>query len=186
MIAHELADAINSGRIEIGDLLPIVRKVQLLDDFRTKAVACHLFMQKCQGLSKVDWNRLRDLLDDENEMDRYLLVIAELAVLFLAEETKERDCRRVELIEWLVRNHPDDPSLILPHANDVGAREYENLRAAWSKSLSENQESCEVLGNAARFFARKEVGVYRDILLRGKKLEPSNPWWTDRLRQLDQ
>lgn len=94
---------------------------------------------------------------------------------------------RLRHIEWLIANAPESDVLGLPYGqlNKILESEgYDRAKQAWLKVVRDSPENLKTLRNAASFFLLSERQLSEELLLKGKKLDASDPYWPGSLGRL--
>jgi hypothetical protein len=101
---------------------------------------------------------------------------------------REARSRRLPHALWIISNAPESENAGSPFAGldpHLEPEAYDLGRQSWLKLVTERPGQPRILRNAARFFMRGDPAIATDILARGARLEPSEPWWSLRLAELD-
>ncbi|HEY9778355.1 MAG TPA: hypothetical protein V6C81_31625 [Planktothrix sp.] len=85
---------------------------------------------------------------------------------------------------WIIQNHPEHdlaacvPIEIAPEANSDW---FERAKESWLGHLDNDSRNLKVLANAASFFGESDFELALSLYERGKRLEPGNVFWNERL-----
>lgn len=106
---------------------------------------------------------------------------------YAGSRSEETRVRLVDHAVWIVRHHPGSEAaglrefvMIGPIPNRAAAK----LIMAWMEQIETAGDDPRVLENAASFFFLSDRELARELLEKGKALEPSNPHWPHKLGQL--
>jgi tetratricopeptide (TPR) repeat protein/transglutaminase-like putative cysteine protease len=89
---------------------------------------------------------------------------------------------------WIIANAPEAEIAGTPETQlhkMVDSEAYEQARSLWLAHLEARGSNPKIVGNAAGFFLLSEPERARELLQRGRELEPVNPQWSERLAHLD-
>jgi len=91
--------------------------------------------------------------------------------------------RRIELIQWLVRNRPEDLACRTPFCAVDPSRApegFQTVKAAWAGAIANAPENVAILRGAAAFLCAEDYGAAKDLLQRAVQLAPQDPnAWLD-------
>jgi TonB family protein len=93
---------------------------------------------------------------------------------------------RLEHIIWLIEHHPEsEVTIYSSQARTESSRvDYELQKTLWLQQVTTHPNDARVLANAGRFLGQRDKFAERDLLLRARQLEPSNPQWATHLADL--
>ena len=95
--------------------------------------------------------------------------------------------RRIEHVQWLVRNQPEAEVLSVPPGqihHRVDADAYSEAWTAWSQHLESMPDNLKVLRNAAGFLMFSDRQRAIELLERAQRIDGSNPLWARELGHL--
>jgi tetratricopeptide (TPR) repeat protein len=107
---------------------------------------------------------------------------------YMTERTPEARAARARHVLWIIANAPEADIAGSPvtYADKIIEPEvHEQARSLWLAHLEASGSNPKIVGNAAAFFLLSERERARDLLQRGRELEPENPQWSERLAHLD-
>jgi tetratricopeptide (TPR) repeat protein len=107
---------------------------------------------------------------------------------YFTDRAPEARAARARHVLWVIANRPEAEIAGSPDTQAAKILEpdlYEQARSLWLAHLEARGSEPEILGNAAAFFLLSERERARELLRRGRELEPSNPRWSERLAHLD-
>jgi tetratricopeptide (TPR) repeat protein len=107
---------------------------------------------------------------------------------YLTERAPEARAARARHVLWVIANAPEAEIAGSPETSADRILEpevHEQARSLWLAHLEASGSNPKILGNAAAFFVLSDPERARDLLQRGRELEPSNPGWSERLAHLD-
>jgi hypothetical protein len=107
---------------------------------------------------------------------------------YSTERAPEARAARARHVLWVIANAPEAEVAGSPETRADKILEpdlYEQARSLWLAHLEARGSDPKIVGNAAAFFLLSERERARELLLRGRALEPANPRWSERLAQLD-
>jgi tetratricopeptide (TPR) repeat protein len=107
---------------------------------------------------------------------------------YMTDRAPEARAARARHVLWILAHAPESEIAGRPEAQVdriMDSEAYEQARSLWLAHLEASGGNPKILGNAAGFFLLSERERARDLLQRGRELEPSNPRWSERLAHLD-
>jgi tetratricopeptide (TPR) repeat protein len=107
---------------------------------------------------------------------------------YMTDRTPEARAARARHVLWIIANAPEEEIAGSPatYADRIIEPElHEKARSLWLAHLEASGSNPKIVANGARFFLLSEPERARDLLERGRELEPLNPQWSERLAQLD-
>jgi tetratricopeptide (TPR) repeat protein len=107
---------------------------------------------------------------------------------YMTDRAPEARAARARHVLWIVANAPEEEIAGSPetYADRIIEPEvHERARSLWLGHLEASGSNPKIVANAARFFLLSDPGRARELLERGRELEPLNPQWSERLAQLD-
>jgi hypothetical protein len=85
---------------------------------------------------------------------------------------------------WLIEHAPESEVLALPYGQldrKPDSEAYQQGKAAWVAALQKDPQNLKVLGNAAKYFLRRDRELARETLEKARALDPDNPQWPSEL-----
>lgn len=128
-------------------------------------------------------------LEDELKIDEFKLEARLLLLGFYHANGSEKDLdsKRHSHTLWMIRN--------VPHLEIVASaqllRSYSHSEysdetfACWEEQIALNGDNTDVLGNAAFFYYIFDDLKVRELYVRANAIDPSNPRWKKRIREID-
>lgn len=111
-----------------------------------------------------------------------------LAYYFLGQrESESASEARYRHILWLIRHAPQTETVGRPDAlllKRENAQRYEEAKTLWLKQVDNYPTDTAVIGNAANFFVLNDKQLSELLYKEARKLDPSNPTWSQRLGHL--
>ncbi len=107
---------------------------------------------------------------------------------YMTERAPEARAARARHVLWIIANAPEAEIAGHPEAHldlVLDSEAYARARSLWLAHLEASGQNPRILGNAAAFFLLRDPERARDLLQRGRELEPANPRWSERLAHLD-
>jgi hypothetical protein len=107
---------------------------------------------------------------------------------YAADRGPEARAARSRHALWVIANAPEAEIAGTPFAyldRVLDGEAHGQARSLWLAHVEANGTNPRIVGNAAAFFLLSEPDRARELLKRGRELEPTSPQWSERLAHLE-